>query len=249
VTLHLTISNQPTSSVVTVSACSSYTWHGNTYTASTNTPTWTTTNVAGCDSVITLHLTINEPSSSVVTASACSSYSWHDSVYTTSTNSATWITTNAAGCDSVVSLHLTINESSSSIETYSADSFFIWHDSVYTTSTNSATWDTTNAAGCDSIVTLHLTILSSPVENTSAIIVYPNPADDFINIKIQGNTMMAMYGMIYGSNGQKINNNIIINSEITTVSIKSLASGVYYLRLYDNLTGAIIKTISFIKHK
>ena len=249
VTLHLTINYQPTSSVITESACSSFTWHGNTYIASTNTPTWTTTNAAGCDSVITLHLTINEPSSSVVTASACSSYTWHGNTYLASTNTPTWVTTNAVGCDSIETLHLTINQSSSSIETYSADSFFIWHDSIYTTSTNSATWVTTNAAGCDSIITLHLTILSSQVENNSPIILYPNPAEDFIKIKLQGNMMMAMYGVICSSNGQKITNNIIINSEITTVQIKSLASGVYYLRLYDMLTGTFIKTISFIKHK
>ncbi len=249
VTLHLTISNQPTSSVVTASACSSYTWHGTTYTISTNTATWTTTNANGCDSVVTLHLTINDPTSSMTTISACSSFTWHGNTYTASTNTATWTTTNAAGCDSVETLYLTINQPSSSIEAISADSFLIWHDSVYTTSTNSATWLTTNAAGCDSIVTLHLTILSSPLKNNSPIILYPNPAEDFIKIKLQGNMMMAMYGVICSSNGQKITDNIVINSEITTVQIKSLASGVYYLRLYDMLTGTFIKTISFIKHK
>lgn len=41
-------------------ACDSYTWiDGNTYTSSTNAPTWILTNAAGCDSVIILNLTIN----------------------------------------------------------------------------------------------------------------------------------------------------------------------------------------------
>nr|MCR5550471.1 C10 family peptidase [Bacteroidales bacterium] len=50
----------PAQGVETVTACGSYTWHGHTYTASTNTPTYTIPNGAasGCDSIVTLHLTI-----------------------------------------------------------------------------------------------------------------------------------------------------------------------------------------------
>ena len=41
-------------------ACDSYDWiDGNTYTVSNNTAQWTLTNVAGCDSIVTLDLTIN----------------------------------------------------------------------------------------------------------------------------------------------------------------------------------------------
>ena len=41
-------------------ACDSYVWiDGNTYTASNNTAQWTLTNIAGCDSLVTLDLTIN----------------------------------------------------------------------------------------------------------------------------------------------------------------------------------------------
>jgi hypothetical protein len=51
----------PSSSTQTVSACGSYNWHGTTYTSSNNTATWTTTNAAGCDSIVTLNLTITTP--------------------------------------------------------------------------------------------------------------------------------------------------------------------------------------------
>ncbi|MFM9052395.1 MAG: hypothetical protein ACKOKF_08785, partial [Bacteroidota bacterium] len=61
-TLNLTINSgttcTPTSSTETVSACGSYVWHGTTYTASNNTATWVTTNAGGCDSTVTLNLTI-----------------------------------------------------------------------------------------------------------------------------------------------------------------------------------------------
>jgi len=49
--------NQPSAITETVSACGSFTWKGNTYSQS-GTHTWTGSNAAGCDSVVTLNLTI-----------------------------------------------------------------------------------------------------------------------------------------------------------------------------------------------
>jgi len=52
--------NANSSSTDVITACDSYQWlDGNTYTASNNTATFVTTNAAGCDSTITLDLTIN----------------------------------------------------------------------------------------------------------------------------------------------------------------------------------------------
>ena len=150
--------NMPTTSTETVTACESYEWHDNIYTASTNTPTWTTTNAAGCDSIVTLNLTINHSTNGTETVTACDSYEWHGTTYTASTNTPTWTTTNAAGCDSVVTLNLTINHSTTGIEEVTACDSYVWHGNTYTASTNTPTWTTTNAAGCDSVVTLNLTI-------------------------------------------------------------------------------------------
>jgi hypothetical protein len=51
--------NQPSYSTETIVACGlSYLWHGFNYFTSNNTATWTGTNAAGCDSVVTLNLTI-----------------------------------------------------------------------------------------------------------------------------------------------------------------------------------------------
>ena len=53
----------PTTSTDIQIACDLYTWRNdNTYTASNNTATWTLINAAGCDSVVTLNLTINSVS-------------------------------------------------------------------------------------------------------------------------------------------------------------------------------------------
>ena len=165
----LALTVRPTSSsTVTATACDSYTWHGTTYTSSTNTPSFVATNSVGCDSVVTLHLTINQSSSVVENQTACDSYTWHGNTYTASTNTPTYSTTNAVGCDSTVTLHLTMNHSTTGVATATACDTYIWHGNTYTTTTNTPTFLTTNAAGCDSTVTLHLTINNSTTSTVTA---------------------------------------------------------------------------------
>ena len=101
-------------SVDTQSECVSYTWmDGNTYTESNNTATYIISGGAanGCDSIVTLDLTIINPANEVDTQSACVSYTWIDgNTYTESNNTATYILAGGAanGCDSIITLDLTI---------------------------------------------------------------------------------------------------------------------------------------------
>ena len=160
-TLHLTINNS-TTSVDEQTACDSFTWiDGVTYTESTNTPTFTLMNAAGCDSVVTLNLTVNYGTHNVETEVACDSYEWYGESYSTS-GTYTYEYTNADGCPSVDTLYLTINNSTTGIDEQTACESFTWIDGVtYTESTNTPTFTLTNAAGCDSVVTLNLTIYES----------------------------------------------------------------------------------------
>jgi hypothetical protein len=60
----------PTSSTISATSCGSYLWNGVTYTTS-GAKTWSGTSAAGCDSVVTLNLTINAlPAKPVVTNGA-----------------------------------------------------------------------------------------------------------------------------------------------------------------------------------
>ncbi|MGH1339221.1 MAG: hypothetical protein ACRBFS_24095, partial [Aureispira sp.] len=113
VTLNLTVINNSTTGTDVQIACNSFFWiDGNTYTASNNSATFILTNAAGCDSIVTLDLTINNSSTRTDTQTACNSFTWMDgNTYTASNNTATFTLTNAAGCDSVVTLDLTINNS------------------------------------------------------------------------------------------------------------------------------------------
>ncbi|MDY6372766.1 MAG: hypothetical protein SPL12_10805, partial [Bacteroidales bacterium] len=128
-----------------VTACNRYLWHGTEYTASTDTATYQTTNAVGCDSTVTLHLTIEYCSTTSITA--CDSYEWHGTAYTESG-------TYADGTDTLL---LTIYQSTASTATETACDSYSWNGTAYTES-GSYTYSTTNAAGCDSTVTLHLTI-------------------------------------------------------------------------------------------
>ena len=78
---------QSSSSTDTQSACDSYTWvDGNTYTTSNNSATYTTSNAAGCDSTVTLDLTINPTPDNSITQNGASltatqtgaTYQWID---------------------------------------------------------------------------------------------------------------------------------------------------------------------------
>jgi hypothetical protein len=163
ITINLTVYSQDATTYIQT-ACDSYTWiDGNTYTSSNNVATWTLTNASGCDSVVTLNLTINTSTTGTDFQTACDSYTWIDgNTYTSSNNSATWTLTNASGCDSVVTLNLTINTSNTGIDVQTACDSYTWIDgNTYTSSNNSATWTLTNASGCDSVVTLDLTINTS----------------------------------------------------------------------------------------
>ncbi|MBL4715684.1 MAG: T9SS type A sorting domain-containing protein, partial [Bacteroidia bacterium] len=98
------------SSTDTQTACDSITWlNGITYTSNNNSATHTLPNAIGCDSVVTLNLTIAS-NTKIETITACDSISWIDgNTYSASNNIATHTVNNAAGCDSVITLNLTID--------------------------------------------------------------------------------------------------------------------------------------------
>jgi hypothetical protein len=110
VTLNLTFGTPNTGTDI-ISACESYTWiDGNTYTSSNNTATYVLQNTFGCDSTVTLDLTINPPSQSTDQITACFEYTWIDGITYYSDNDTSTVTlTNSFGCDSIVTLDLTIN--------------------------------------------------------------------------------------------------------------------------------------------
>jgi hypothetical protein len=168
-TLVLTI-NQPTSSTVTVVACNSYTWaeNGTTYTATGNYPVVLAgANAVGCDSTVTLNLTINNSTTSTTPVTACDTYTWTNGTTYTVGGTYTQVLTNAAGCDSTATLVLTINNSSTSSTPVTACDSYTWTNGTTYAVGGTYTQVLTNAAGCDSTATLVLTINNSTASTTT----------------------------------------------------------------------------------
>ena len=178
ITTQLTV-NSAASAVQTVNTCGSYTWiNGITYTASTNTPTFTIPNgsINGCDSVITLNLTIGSFASGIDVQAACGSYIWIDGItYSASTNTPTFTIVGGSvnGCDSLVNLNLTIDYINFRTDSITTCTPYTWINGItYSSSTNtpSTVVFTTTPGACDTVVTLVLNIESASSTSITASI-------------------------------------------------------------------------------
>jgi hypothetical protein len=194
ITLNLTINNSSTSSLSIIS-CDSYTWAQNSVNYLTSgVYKDTITNSEGCDSIITLNLTINNSSTSSSSIIACDSYTWVQ-------NSVNYLTsgiykdtiTNSAGCDSVITLNLTINNSSTSILSITACDNYTWAQNSVNYLTSGIYKDTiANSEGCDSVITLNLTINNPPT-----ITVQPIYQNTTIGANAVFQVMATGSGLIY----------------------------------------------------
>ncbi|MBO4503357.1 MAG: Omp28-related outer membrane protein, partial [Bacteroidales bacterium] len=159
--LTLTV-KQPAFGVDERAACDSLTWlDGVTYYESTNTPTYVLSAANGCDSIITLHLTIANVLHTNVYESACDSFTWIDVTYYDSGEYTKTFTT-TSGCDSIVTLHLTVNQTYQTPITASicqGGSYNFFGQTLTTAGTYTHTLQ--SAHGCDSVITLTLTVNST----------------------------------------------------------------------------------------
>ena len=98
-----------TFSVDSVEACDSYLWEGTLYEGDT-TLTQLLANTYGCDSTVTLVLTLHHPVyDTIADTAAAVSYQWNNSIYTVS-GEYTQVLTAANGCDSTVTLLLVLTD-------------------------------------------------------------------------------------------------------------------------------------------
>ena len=98
-------------------ACDSLVWYGNTYTSSgIYKDTLQTT--AGCDSIVTLNLTINNAVVGDTTnTTVCDSLVWNGSSYS-STGLYNDALQTISGCDSIITLNLTVSSSETATISY-----------------------------------------------------------------------------------------------------------------------------------
>ena len=177
-TLRLMV-NQPTTGDTTATICRGdlpYEWHGQILNTK-GSATYTLTNAAGCDSVVTLTLTVQEPTMAAEeTVSVCESalpYNWldHYEVNTAGIHRDTVYYT--TGCDSVYyTLHLIVNQPTTgdTTATICRDELpYEWYGQTLNEA-GTLTRVITNAAGCDSVVTLTLVVNEPTAGDTTAAI-------------------------------------------------------------------------------
>ena len=142
------------SSYFTIFRCDEYIWNGNLFDTS-GIYVDTMSSIIGCDSIVTLNLTIYNSSTSFDTVVVCDSYLWNSIVYD---SSGSYIDTilNSVGCDSVMFLELSVNNSNSYNILDICDSI-TWNGVLYD---SSGVYNDTilNYLGCDSVITLDLTV-------------------------------------------------------------------------------------------
>ncbi|HSF88052.1 MAG TPA: T9SS type A sorting domain-containing protein, partial [Saprospiraceae bacterium] len=154
----------PVSSEISPTACDSYT-------SPDGLEVWTVSGTyvdtlvlfGGCDSIITVHLTIVNSSTSEIEETACDTYTSPDGLEIW-TVSGTYLDTliNSAGCDSIITIQLTILNSSTSFFSVTSCDSYISPDGLDKWDESGIYLDTlTNAIGCDSIITVELTIINS----------------------------------------------------------------------------------------
>ena len=186
-----------TTSTLDTSSCTSYLSPSGLYTwTESGVYNDTLVNAGGCDSVLTINLTILDVSESFITENACDSYISPSGLYEwTETGIYTDTLINDLGCDSIITIDLTVNyfsvsETSVTIcESYTSPSGeYVWDASgVYTDTID-------NFFGCDSIITIDLTILEASesfiTENTCNSYISPSGLYEWTETGIYTDTLI-----------------------------------------------------------
>jgi len=106
----------------------------------------------------------------------------------------------------------------------------------------------------DNTITLHqgfqqgslLIVSINSVEFTSEIMVYPNPATSYVNIKVDGSSSGSLNLEIIDIHGRlRATRQGITNEDVVTINTDNLNPGVYMLRFFSE--DRTVKTISLVK--
>ncbi|WP_343634998.1 SBBP repeat-containing protein [Fluviicola sp.] len=240
---------QPDSVTDSIISCGPYTWiDGITYSASTDTATFTLANSANCDSVITLNLTVIPLATSTVSETVCGPFTWtngNGQTYATSTVATHTIPNGGAnGCDSVVTLNLTVivntlvSVNGITLSSNQTGATYQWLDcdnanapipgataQSFTPATNGnyaveiTVNGCTETSGCITVTTVGL-----ESEEQNGLKIYPNPVLENLFIETPESVTIQF---------ADISGKIIQTEQLTaggnTISLSKLTAGVYFI--------------------
>lgn len=239
-----------------ISACDSVTWiDGNLYTVDNNTAQVTLQSVNGCDSIVSLNLTIFNSTHNSTTQSTCDSYFWNGTTYT-SGGTYFYNYTNAYGCASVDTLHLTlssvvtaISNVGNTISAYQSGATYQWIDCSTNTpivgATNQSFTATQNGDYAVIVIDGSCSDTSDCVSITTAGLsaialndwkVYPVPTSTDLTIASSTPMDVEILDML-GKKVMQIN----LKEGTTIIDVQSLTNGVYFVKRNDG------ESLKFIK--
>jgi hypothetical protein len=215
----------------------------------------TLVNVFGCDSTVTLNLSIQPFLTSTINDTMCK----EDSYFFNGMNLTTAGTykdtlSSSTGCDSIVTLNLSVRPASSGIinRTIVSGSSYPFNG-VNLTQPGTYLDTLTNIYGCDSTVTLKLSVNTdiavTPQKNWS-LSIYPNPAlaDATISYSLpEGVDMMQIF--IYNDQGQLIFNDAIEHPLLEgnyELDLRKYAAASYFVKV---VTNSFVETKKLVVNK
>lgn len=217
------------------------------------------TNIYGCDSVVLLNLSIWDMDIVTFYDTICKGEVYNKfgiylptDLITDDTVKLTTMNTNQYGCDSMFILYLKINPLSDTIikdevvkgEIYKQNGFFIATDTV-DAGFFQAIRSTLNQYGCDSVIYLQLNVSLgiNKQQESLQILVYPNPANDYINIQLPPVELQNKELEISDITGKLLKKQNL-NQAVECINLSDLTQGMYFLTIKrDNHILKILKII------
>ena len=246
----LTLSVNPVESTnLTAAICEGGAYTENGFNASeAGTYTQNLQTVNGCDSIVTLNLTVNTVESTNLTAAIC-----EGSVYTENgfnVSEAGTYTQNLQtvnGCDSIVTLNLTVNPTYNITIDASINEGETYEENGFSESEAGTYVHTLQAEnGCDSVITLNLTVntsssLNEVVANAVEVSLYPNPANAYTILKVEGlKEQTPVY--LFDIQGRKLKEYIMrAGVETLRIELGDLPKGVYTIMLGNTTKKLIVE--------
>ena len=246
VTLTLTV-NPVANTNLTAAICEGSAYTENGFDASeAGTYTQNLQTVNGCDSIVTLTLTVNPVANTNLTAAICEGTTYTENGFNASeAGTYTQNLQTVNGCDSIVTLTLTVNPTynitiDASInegETYEENGFSESEAGTYVHTLQSE-------FGCDSVITLNLTVNSSlndVVANAIEVSLYPNPANAYTTLKVEGlKEQTPVY--LFDIQGRKFKEYIMnIGQETLRIDLGDLPKGVYTVMIGSTTKKLIVE--------
>ena len=236
------------SSVITgvdvINACDSYTWiNGFTYTSNNNNVTYVLSNINGCDSVVTLNLTIQPSAIDTQQVTAINSFSWIDgNTYTNSTNAVYTVPgAHINNCDSIFYLNLTILNGiqvlTPDVVTTGGDYFVQPSGSLSITIGEPVieTLSITDGYLTQGFQQPHYWMLSIEEQDRPDIniMAYPNPTNDFLQLLVSGNDIDEYFYQVYSMSNQLIREGELTLNENLIMDVSAFSPSTYLLKVFN----------------